>query len=47
MSEQKERWRELCEQAQAEENSDKLLALVSEINTLLAEKEEQRRGSAA
>jgi len=34
----KERWRELCEQASAEQNPDKLLELVREINRLLEEK---------
>ena len=34
----KERWRELCEQAAVEQDSAKLLELVREINDLLAEK---------
>jgi len=34
----KERWRELCEQASVEQNPDKLLELVREINRLLEEK---------
>jgi len=36
-----ERWRKLCEQAAVEEDPHKLLELVSEINRLLAEKEER------
>jgi hypothetical protein len=32
MSEQNERWQELCEQASTEADPDKLLALVSEID---------------
>jgi len=34
----KERWRELCEQASVEQDPDKLLELVREINQLLEEK---------
>jgi hypothetical protein len=34
----KERWQELCEQAAAEQDSEKLLALVQEINRLLDDK---------
>jgi hypothetical protein len=34
----KERWRELCEQASVEQDPDKLLELVKEINQLLEEK---------
>ena len=34
----KERWRELCEQASVEQDPDKLLELVREINQLLDEK---------
>ena len=34
-----ERWRELCELAKKEQNPEKLLALVSEINRLLEEKQ--------
>lgn len=33
-----ERWKELCEQATVENDTDKLLDLVSEINRLLEEK---------
>jgi hypothetical protein len=34
----KERWLELCEQASTEQNTYKLLALVTEINQLLEKK---------
>ncbi len=35
----KERWKELCEQASVEQNPQKLLELVAEINRLLGEKQ--------
>jgi hypothetical protein len=38
--EKKERWLELCEQAATEQDSEKLLALVGEINHLLQQREE-------
>jgi hypothetical protein len=41
MQEKKERWMELCDQAAVEQDSQKLLALVHEINRLLAEKQER------
>jgi len=34
-----EHWRQLCEQAAIEQDSEKLMELVKEINRLLAEKE--------
>lgn len=34
-----ERWRELCALAAAEQDSDRLLALIREINSLLERKE--------
>jgi hypothetical protein len=37
----KERWLELCEQAASEQNSEKLVALVQEINRMLDEKEQR------
>jgi hypothetical protein len=37
----KERWLELCEQAAIEQNSEKLVALVHEINRMLDEKEQR------
>ena len=39
----KRHWRELCEQAAYEENPDKLLELVREINRQLEEKEKRLR----
>jgi hypothetical protein len=36
---QKERWQELCAQAEIEQDHDKLMALIAEIDRLLAEKE--------
>jgi hypothetical protein len=35
---QKERWQKLCQQAEVEQDPDKLLELVQEINRLLDEK---------
>ncbi len=43
--EAKERWMELCELAAVEQDADKLLALVSEINRLLEEKERRLQQS--
>jgi hypothetical protein len=37
--EQKERWLQLCEQAAVEQDAEKLLALIQEINRILEEKE--------
>jgi hypothetical protein len=44
----KERWLELCEQAAEEQNPEKLLQFINEINRLLEQKEERlkRSGSA-
>jgi hypothetical protein len=36
-----ERWRELCSQAAEEQDPDRLLHLVNEINRLLEEKEQR------
>jgi hypothetical protein len=44
-SETKERWVELCELASVEQDPDKLLKFVTEINRLLSEKEARRRGN--
>lgn len=45
--EQKEYWMHLCEQAAKEQDPDKLMELVREINRLLEEKERRlKRGSA-
>jgi hypothetical protein len=37
--ENKERWMELCEQASTEQDPERLLKFVQEINTLLEQKE--------
>jgi hypothetical protein len=37
----RERWLELAELAAKEQNPDKMMALISEINQLLAEKQER------
>lgn len=39
----KERWKELCEQAAVEQDSIKLIKLVREINRLMKEKEDRLR----
>jgi len=36
-----ERWKQLCEQAAIEQDPDRLLRLIAEINRLLAEKEDR------
>jgi hypothetical protein len=41
--EKKERWLELCEQASREQDSEKLLSLIGEINRLLEAKEKSLR----
>lgn len=41
--ETKERWKELCEQAANEQDSDKLRELVLEIDRLLEEKQQRLR----
>ena len=43
--EKKERWMELCEQAADEQDGEKLLAIVWEIERLLKEKEERIRNA--
>jgi hypothetical protein len=43
MSENKDRWMELCAQAAVEQDPQKLLVLVQEINRLLEEKETRAR----
>jgi len=40
----KERWFELCLEASAEKDSTKLLQIVQEINRILQEREERRKG---
>ena len=44
--ETRERWKMLCAQAAEEQDSDKLLELVKEINQLLEEKEQRLRREA-
>lgn len=39
---QKERWRELCEQAIREHDLEKMLCLIEEVNRLLEQKEKQQ-----
>jgi hypothetical protein len=39
----KEKWMELCQQAATEQDADKLLKLITEINRLLDEKEQRLR----
>jgi len=41
----KERWRELCEEASLEQDPEKLLNLVREINRLLEEKQARLSGN--
>ena len=38
-----ERWRELCAQADVEQDPIKLIQLISEVNRMLLEKEERRQ----
>lgn len=40
----KEKWMELCALAATEQDSNKLMALVKEIERLLAEKQERLKG---
>ncbi len=42
----KEEWLQLCEQAVNEQDPQKLMALIAEINRLLEVKEQRLRGSA-
>ncbi len=37
----RERWKQLCEQAATEQDPDRLLTLITEINRLLQEKEDR------
>ena len=41
MREKKEKWFELCEQAAVEQDPEKLMALVRQINALLDQKEQR------
>jgi len=45
--ETKERWYELCSQAAVEQDPEKLMALVKEINELLSQKERRLKRSAS
>jgi hypothetical protein len=47
MQDYNERWQQLCERAVKEQDSEKFLALIEEINRLLAEKEERLRAARA
>jgi hypothetical protein len=40
----KEHWMELCERATVEQDSEKLMALIQEINRMLEKKEDRLRG---
>jgi hypothetical protein len=40
-----ERWRKLCEQAAIEQDSDRLIELIKEINRLLEEKKERLKSA--
>jgi hypothetical protein len=42
----KERWRELCEQASTEQDPNKLLSLIEEINKLLETKRHRLENAA-
>ena len=42
---QKERWKELCELAAREQNPERLMELVAEINRLLEQKEQRLIGA--
>ncbi len=42
--ESRERWMQLCEQAADEQDAQKLMKLVAEINRLLTEKEQRLTG---
>lgn len=43
MREQRERWMQLCEQVATEQDPEKLMALITEINRLLEAKERRLR----
>lgn len=45
MQENEERWKQLCEQAAKEQDPDKLMDLIAEINRLLAAKDKRLRGN--
>ncbi|MGH9545017.1 MAG: hypothetical protein ACRD23_07355 [Terriglobales bacterium] len=43
MQDQRERWMQLCEQAASEQDPEKLMALIAEINQLLEAKQRRLR----
>jgi hypothetical protein len=45
MRENREKWMELCEQAATEQDPEKLMELISQINQLLEAKERRLRGN--
>jgi hypothetical protein len=47
MQENREKWMKLCEQAADEQDSEKLLALIVEINVLLEAQELRLKGKAS
>lgn len=47
MQEQKERWMQLCEKAATEQDPEKLMELIAEINRLLEAKERRLRSNTA
>ncbi|HEV2402206.1 MAG TPA: hypothetical protein VGS27_35080 [Candidatus Sulfotelmatobacter sp.] len=44
-NEAKERWKELCEQAVVEQDHDKFLAIITELNEVLEEKEQRLKAA--
>jgi hypothetical protein len=47
MRENREKWMELCEQAAKEQDSEKLVELISQINQLLEAKERRLKSKAS
>ena len=45
MRENREKWMELCEQAATEQDPEKLMELISQINRLLEAKERRLKGN--
>lgn len=45
MKENLDRWKELCERASKEQDPEKLMELIAEINLLLEAKERRLRGN--
>ena len=46
IGENEERWRRLCEEAAKEQDSERLVDLVRQINQMLADKERRLKGQA-